>query len=77
MNHLYNMNHLLFYCCLKKNYFTILDSKSSVFDLNEVWTSDHIHLLLYRLTDAYESNKVMAFDLLSNLSQETLGLNVG
>ena len=63
----------IYHCCL----FTIADKKSSLFDLNAVWTPDNVQLLLHRLTDPYESNKVMAFDLLSNLPQETLGLMVG
>ncbi|XP_022108564.1 thyroid adenoma-associated protein homolog [Acanthaster planci] len=52
-------------------------SISTLFDLNEIWTPGNIQLLLHRLTDPYESNKVMAFDLLRGLSQETLGLRDG
>ena len=48
----------------------------TLFNTQDMWTPSNVQLLMMRLTDNYESNKVMAFDLLNGLSQETLGLLV-
>ncbi|XP_072031670.1 tRNA (32-2'-O)-methyltransferase regulator THADA-like [Amphiura filiformis] len=48
--------------------------QQTLFITQDMWTPSHVQLMMMRLTDNYETNKVMAFDLLKDLSQETLGL---
>ncbi|KAJ8044707.1 Thyroid adenoma-associated protein-like [Holothuria leucospilota] len=43
------------------------------FDYNGQWNSKNCSLLLHRLTDTFDANKVVAFDLLRDLSQATIG----
>ncbi|XP_071963394.1 tRNA (32-2'-O)-methyltransferase regulator THADA-like [Antedon mediterranea] len=49
-------------------------SGCSWYDVNSIFSLSNVQLLLQCFADPYESDKVMAFDLLLPLSQETLGM---
>ena len=63
----YNFN--LFHVCLS-------GKLGGIFQTEDMWTPSHVQLLMSKLTDNYDSNKVMAYELLIGLSQHTLGLMV-
>ena len=52
------------------------DSATMTFNINDVMMQDNIYVLLDCLSDSYESNKVMAYDILSATPLERLPFQV-
>ncbi|XP_063957410.1 tRNA (32-2'-O)-methyltransferase regulator THADA-like [Lytechinus pictus] len=53
---------------------TFNGSSSGLFDISLLWCRKRVNLLVMRLMDNYESNRIMAFDLLASLPPDILGL---
>lgn len=60
------------------NIFVSVDSatKSDSFNINDVMTQDNIYILLDCLSDSYETNKMMAYDILLATPSEKLPFQV-
>eukprot|EP00057_Strongylocentrotus_purpuratus_P021689 XP_011676163.1 PREDICTED: thyroid adenoma-associated protein homolog isoform X2 [Strongylocentrotus purpuratus] len=53
---------------------TFTSSINGLFATSTLWSTSRVNLMVTRLMDNYESNRVMAFDLLASLPQAILGL---